>query len=161
MLASLSKKVIFFRVHGSAPPVGLELVSLLPVVVALGILASIFNLLTQMMIYCAFSENLTYDFCTTGEIFYNLLWYQFSIKLQKLYVLPLLRSQREFRLSGLGIIECSLRVLASVNIICLFGPLHLPRLMNNRNCDGKMFIFLSMQIIQTAASYFLLMKSLK
>lgn len=79
-----------------------------------GSLTGLINILIQLVIYCAYSENLTTDLGATGDVFYKTLWYQMPVKLQKLYVLSIARSQREFRLTGLGIIECSLRIFASV-----------------------------------------------
>lgn len=93
--------------------VGLEIVE--PFGVAFfGLIASISSLLTQMVIYCAFSENMTNDLYSTGDLFYESPWYRLSPTLQKLYILPIARLHREFRLTGLGIIECSLRIFASV-----------------------------------------------
>lgn len=85
-----------------------------------GLVTASLNILTQMVIYCAFSENMTYDLLITGDYVYESPWYQLPIRLQKLYVLPILRSQRLFRLTGLDIIECSLRVFASVRLLLIF-----------------------------------------
>lgn len=79
-----------------------------------GFVASCFNLLMQLIIYCAFSENVTTDLYATGDIFYEFPWYRLPVDLQKLFILGILRAQSEFRLTGLGIIECSLKVFASV-----------------------------------------------
>lgn len=79
-----------------------------------GLMISLTNLLTQIVLYCTSSENLTYDLIATGDLFYDSTWFQLPIKLQKLYLLPIQRSRKEFRLNGRGIIECSLRVFAAV-----------------------------------------------
>lgn len=77
-------------------------------------LTGLINILMQMIIYCQLSENVTLDLLASGDTFYESLWYRLPITVQKLYMLPIQRSQREFRVTGLGIIECSLRVFASV-----------------------------------------------
>lgn len=77
-------------------------------------LTGLLNILMQMIIYCQLSENVTLDLLAAGDIFYESLWYRLPVRVQKLYMLPIQRSQREFRVTGLGIIECSLRVFASV-----------------------------------------------
>lgn len=72
------------------------------------------NFLIQLVLYSRLSENITEDLFASGDLFYESLWYQLPPKLQKLYMLPIQRSQKEFRLKGLGLIECSLGVCASV-----------------------------------------------
>lgn len=85
----------------------------------IGMITTIINLLVQLVIYCAFSEKVTNDLFESGDLFYESPWYRLPVKLQKLYILPVQRSQKEFRLSGLGIIECSLGVFASVGLLNL------------------------------------------
>lgn len=80
-------------------------------------LVGLLNILSQMGIYCNLSENVTSDLECTGEVFYESPWYNLQIRVQKLYALPIQQSQIEFRLKGLGIIECSLTMLASVRQI--------------------------------------------
>lgn len=82
--------------------------------VVYGMLTAFSNFVMQLVIYSRLSENVTRDLFASGDLFYDSPWYQLAPNLQKLYALPILRSQREFRLTGLGIIECSLRVFASV-----------------------------------------------
>lgn len=94
---------------------GLELVRPLGVTF-FGLLTALLNFLAQLAIYCYFSENVTHDLLATSDLFYESPWYRLPYKLQKLYVVPIARAQRQFRLTGLGIIECSLRVFASVAI---------------------------------------------
>lgn len=81
----------------------------------LTLMVSILNLLTQLIIYCAFSEKLTNDLLSTSDHFSGLYWYRMPVRIQKVIILPILRTQREFRLTGLGIVECSLRVFASAS----------------------------------------------
>lgn len=83
--------------------------------VVFGIFTALSQLVMQLVIYSRLSEYITEDLAATGELFYESPWYQLPSKKQKLYVLPILRPQREFRLMGLGIIECSLRICAAVS----------------------------------------------
>lgn len=73
-----------------------------------------FVVLVFMFIYCYVSECITTDLMEIGDAFYNTPWYRLPVKQQKLMVLPILRAQREFRLSGLGLIDCSLATFVSV-----------------------------------------------
>lgn len=92
---------------------GLELVEIYRVE-AFGLMIALSNLLAQLVIYCAFSENLTTNLFSTGDFFYESPWYRLPTRFQKNYIPPIQRAQCEFRLTGLGIIECSLGVFASV-----------------------------------------------
>lgn len=66
-------------------------------------------------IYCFLSENVTHNLTLIGDYFYNYTtWYRLAVKQQKLLILPIQCAQKEFRLEGLGIVECSLRVFSSV-----------------------------------------------
>lgn len=85
---------------------------------AYGVTTTFSNFVIQLVIYSRLSENITDDLFASGDLFYELPWYRLPLKLQKLYAMPIHRSQKEFRLSGLGIIECSMRVCASVS--CAF-----------------------------------------
>lgn len=64
--------------------------------------------------YCFLSEYVTYELSSIGDHFYNGAWYRLPVKQQQLFILPIQRAQLEFRINGLGIVECSLRVFASV-----------------------------------------------
>lgn len=82
-----------------------------------GMVFAFLNFLMQLIIYSCLSEIVTNDLCASGDLFYESPWYQLPPKLRMIYMLPLLRPQREFRLAGLGIIECSLRSFASVTTL--------------------------------------------
>lgn len=117
----------------------------------LGTFSSIIVILIQLIIYCHLSENVTNDLAQTGDVFYESQWFPLPVKLQKVYILPILRSQKDFRVTGLGIIECSLRVFASVRLTLL-------------RCEKfwfNIFFFFILQIIRTASSYFILMHGSK
>lgn len=75
---------------------------------------------TLMFGYCFGSECVTSDLMEVGDIFYNSSWYRLPVKQQKLLALPIQRAQREFRLSGLGLIDCSLAVFLSVICVSSF-----------------------------------------
>lgn len=64
--------------------------------------------LVLCFIYCYFSENMTTTSFEIGDVVYNSLWYEMSMKQQKAMILMIARSQKEFRLTGLELVECSL-----------------------------------------------------
>lgn len=89
------------------------------------IIGGLLHIIGQMGIYCFLSENLTSSLRENGEHFYETPWHSLHIKLQKLYILPIQQSQKKYRLTGLGIIECSLRILASVSLRQLTKKIYL------------------------------------
>lgn len=70
--------------------------------------------LTLTFIYCYFSEQLTSHLYEIDDIFYGLTWYQLPIKTQKLLIPTIQHSQQEFRLNGIGFVDCSLLVFGKV-----------------------------------------------
>lgn len=58
--------------------------------------------------YCKLSENITADLGGIDIILYGFVWYQLPLNQQKLFLWPIQRAQREVRLTGLGIFDCSL-----------------------------------------------------
>lgn len=65
--------------------------------------------------YFFLAECITTDLLSVGDLFYNSDWYRLlSVQQQKLLVLPIQRAQRELRLKGLGLFDCSLVTFASV-----------------------------------------------
>lgn len=87
-------------------------------------------------IYCSLSETFTFELVEIGDTFYSSLWYEMPVTYQKLMQMPVMRSQREVRLSGLGLINCSLSVFLSVwkhNIIGQWSP-------SFSNNDNKSFL---------------------
>lgn len=79
-----------------------------------GMVSAFINFIAQLVIYSRLSENISEDLFATGDLFYQSPWYQLPPRLQLFYILPIQRPQKAFRLKGLGIIECSLGVCASV-----------------------------------------------
>lgn len=67
-----------------------------------------------LYIYCKISENITNDLYSIGDAFYECVWYRLPIKQQKTYSMPIQCGQKEFRLMGLGFIECSLETYFAV-----------------------------------------------
>lgn len=71
-------------------------------------------------VYCYLSENITNSLEDAGDIFYGFPWYRLPAKQHILFQLPIRRAQKNFRLTGLGIVECSLSVLLQVRFFsCL------------------------------------------
>lgn len=66
-------------------------------------------------VYCKFSENVTQDLGAIEDAFSDCLWYCWPAKQQKLFILPIMRAQRKYRMMGLGLIECSLITFSTVN----------------------------------------------
>lgn len=69
-------------------------------------------------IYCYFSEKVTQISLEIGVTIYDSTWYALPIKLQKLTILMISNSQREFRFKGFGMIDCSLAMFLSVKFYC-------------------------------------------
>lgn len=81
---------------------------------ALVCLMGILSVLFPTFIYCHLSESLTFKLCSVGLIYYSCAWYCLPIKQQKLIILPIKRAQKEVRMTGLGIVDCSLSIFSSV-----------------------------------------------
>lgn len=76
-------------------------------------MASFYDLsitLLTTFVFCYFSEQLY----GIGEIFYNSIWYRLPAKQQIPIIFAIQHSQQVFRLSGFGIIDCSLRTFFTV-----------------------------------------------
>lgn len=79
--------------------------------------ASVHNLLAIValnFICCYLSEQITEALGNIGDSFYESAWHDLPPHQQKLTALTMLRSQREFRLTGLGLISCSLDTFVRV-----------------------------------------------
>lgn len=61
------------------------------------------------------SEWITSDLLQIGDIFYDSAWYRLPARQQRLVRLSIIRGQSVLRLRGLGFVECSLPVFASVS----------------------------------------------
>lgn len=123
-IAEVMSSVLFFLLLSYALVLAIFLVDLdavngFNILYAYGVLTTFTNFVFQLIIYCRLSENITDDLFASGDLFYESPWYRLPPKLQKLYMLPIQRSQQEFRLSGFGIIECSMRICAAVSYVFL------------------------------------------
>lgn len=66
--------------------------------------------------YFYLSERITTDLLSIGDLFYNSTWYQqLSAKQQKCLTVSMIRSQCEIRLTGFGIVDCSLITFSKVS----------------------------------------------
>lgn len=81
-------------------------------------LADIIIVIALTFAYFYLSERITADLLEICDIFYNSPWFQLSTKQQKLLTLPIQRAGRELRLTGLGLIDCSLIVFSKV-VCCM------------------------------------------
>lgn len=73
--------------------------------------------LVTSYIYSRFSENITANsFKIADNTYNNSLWYAMAVKQQKALILLIARSQKEFRLTGLGMVNCSLATFSTVKI---------------------------------------------
>lgn len=86
--------------------------------------------LTPTYVCCFLSEFVTHKLSAIGDHFYDCGWYRLPAKQQRLFILPIRRGQLEFRMSGLGIVECSLSVFLSVN--SMFNQFHWIAIFNGR-----------------------------
>lgn len=73
---------------------------------------------TLTYLYCYLSDTLTTNFYNVGDTFFGCWWYAMPVRHQKLFILPIQRSQRRFHLNGLGLVDCSLKNFLSVNLKC-------------------------------------------
>lgn len=66
-------------------------------------------------VFCYFAENVTDDLLSISDSFYQSNWYQYPAKQQRtLFMLAIRRAQSECRMSGLGLVDCSLGVYTLV-----------------------------------------------
>lgn len=59
-------------------------------------------------LYCDLSEQITGHSIEIGDIVYASLWYESTPRHREALALIILRSQKEFRLKGFGLVNCSL-----------------------------------------------------
>lgn len=72
------------------------------------------SLVGLSFLYFYFSERITTNLSEIDYVFYQSEWYRLTPKQQVRLVVPMQRAQREFRLNGLGVFDCSLPVFLSV-----------------------------------------------
>lgn len=72
-------------------------------------------------VYCYYSERVTERAFGIADIAYDTRWHELPPNEQKVFVLMIVRGHKEFRMTGLGIIDCSLaQFLAVMRIFWIF-----------------------------------------
>lgn len=66
--------------------------------------------------FCNQSDIITGRLEMVGDAFFECSWYRLSTRQQRLFLLPVQRAQKEFRMNGLGIVDSSLLIFSAVNI---------------------------------------------
>lgn len=111
-------EVLFLQLCVCALSTAINLYALtLPGISGVHAMTSIYDLnitLCTTFVYCYFSESLSSHLFNIGETFYDSIWYRLPPKQQILIIFAIQHSQREFRLTGFGIIDCSLEVFSMV-----------------------------------------------
>lgn len=79
-------------------------------------LVGIITISLPTALHCKLSEQATCDMADIGDAFSQCAWYNLPAKQQKMFILPILRAQRNYRMMGLGMFECSLATFLSVKI---------------------------------------------
>lgn len=69
---------------------------------------------TLTFIYCYLSDAITSNLYDIGDSFFGCAWYILPIQQQKMFIVPIQRSQRRFHLTGLALADCSLKNFLSV-----------------------------------------------
>lgn len=75
--------------------------------------------LVYCYVYCYYSERVTERSFGIADIAYDTLWYKLPPKEQQLFVLIIVRAHKEFRMSGFGLIDCSLAQFIAVRSFIL------------------------------------------
>lgn len=70
-------------------------------------------------IYSYFSDTMTANSYKIGDATYNSVWNRMSVEQQKAIMLIIRRSQKKIRLTGLGMVDCSLETFLKVIKYCL------------------------------------------
>lgn len=78
------------------------------------LLLAVLCVLIPTFFYCQQSEKITTNLSSVTDCFYNYIWYVLPVKQQQYFRLPIQRAQKEFRLTGHDIIDCSLERFTSV-----------------------------------------------
>lgn len=92
------------------------------------------TVLLPTFLFCMLSENVTLRLQEIGDAFYGCSWYYLDARQQRLFLLPIQRAQKELRLNGLNIVNCSLEIFSRVNAVpdecvarCSINLLHLSK----------------------------------
>lgn len=121
IIGEVMSPILFYQLLCCAVDIAVVLVAVdMHQLLRLGTLVSIEGvscMLFQTFFFCKLSESITSKLYSIGDIFYEANWYTLPVRQQKWLILPIQRSQREFRLKGFGIIDCSLWIFLSVSIL--------------------------------------------
>lgn len=74
-------------------------------------------LLPSNFTYCFLAEKVTADLLKISDILFSSAWYRLPVIQQKLLVIPIQLAEREYRIKGLRLINCSLAVFVSVSML--------------------------------------------
>lgn len=74
-------------------------------------------ILMPTFLFCKLSDNVTASMQMIADAFYECSWYCLSAKQQTVFLLPIQRAEKKFRINGLGMVDCSLAIFASVNLM--------------------------------------------
>lgn len=163
MSSALFLQLVFCAITTAILVVAIDvdnILTLTTVISVEGILCTI----TPTFVFCNLSESITSGLLSVGDIFYGCGWHQLPLEQQKCIILPLLRSQKQLRMTGLGMMDCSLGVFIKVcsKSEYLGHKVSLRRVLSvfiAANC----FLFhdFEIQILRTTGSYLLLIQSIK
>lgn len=79
-----------------------------------------FTVLLPTFLFCKLSENMTERLKVVGDQFYGCSWYYLAAPQQIMFLLPIQRAQKETRLNGLRLVDCSLEIFLTVHMGCCF-----------------------------------------
>lgn len=121
-------------------------------------LLSLLFILSMTFAHFYLSEWITTDLLSIGDTFYNSEWHRaITAKRRQFLVLPIQLTQREFRLQGLGLFDCSLAFFLSVNSARrLFS-----RYIEQRSKFVIKTAVLFPQILRTASTCFVILQKFK
>lgn len=118
----IMNEVLFFRLLACSATVALDFFSLeLNETLSLETIASLYDIATMStmtFLYCYYSETVTEALLDVGDVFFYSPWYESAMNqngLLAIISLPVQRAQREFRLVGFQLVECSLAVFLKVS----------------------------------------------
>lgn len=135
---------------------GVELIGTLNLDAFIAVLVLFFATNWTCLFFCL-SEWITMDLLKIGDHFYNSPWYfVLSAKERELLTLAIQQAQREIRLKGLGFFDGSLVIFSSVilveiRIVFVAGMIF----------EGNYDAFWVLQILRTAASYFIILRRIR
>lgn len=105
--------------------------------------------LVLCFVYSHYSENISAKSVKLADVIYCTNWYEMPLEEQKTIILMIMRSQKEYRFDGYGMVHCS---LANFWTVC--GTL--------LNCSDINFSMehCSFQIVRASISYYLVVRNL-